>query len=125
MKSPSRVTTLSTKKVSGLGIVVVPQPSKLVIVGSIPTARSKGEKTMQVKLTQLKSNHNNVRTKEIVGEAAMMPTVGSQFSVTGAPLKLDQGSRYLITTPVTDIIFIDEKTYEFTTMNSTYKLEIL
>jgi hypothetical protein len=42
---------------------------------------------MKAKLTQLESNHNVVRTKEIIAHSWNEPRVGRYFSASASPLK--------------------------------------
>lgn len=80
---------------------------------------------MQVKLTKIKSTHNNIGDDPITGEANALPIVGFIFTMVHPRPGLQLHTRRLVTTEVTDLVFIDETTYEFQTKNSTYKLEIL
>lgn len=81
---------------------------------------------MQVRLTRVKSTHNLLRTPEVVGDSNSLPLViGKCFSMTAPSLTTFASIRYVETTPIEEIIQQDDKTYEFRTQNSTYKLELL
>ncbi len=76
----------------------------------------------KVKLTKVRSNHNNLRTDEILGVTEKLPTKGEDFNLLGKGLEF--GTRSVRTTPVEKIEQIDNE-YLFHTRNSTYKLEVL
>lgn len=85
---------------------------------------------MRVKLIQLKSKSNTLRTKEIEGYCESFPVYGESFVMYGEPLKKEFKVRLIVTTPVR---MLERKytkktkkySYIFDTENSTYKLEIL
>lgn len=74
-------------------------------------------------LRKISSNHENVRTNEIIGEAPMMPMVGFCFTFIAEPLDADFSVRYLKTTEIKEVRQLNRKTVEFETQNSTYQLE--
>jgi len=76
-----------------------------------------------VKLTQLLSNHNNVRTKEILGNCSGVPRKGKRFVMSSTPLDKSKDIRVLTTT-VLKSVRKDGDTYYFETQNSKYKLEV-
>ena len=76
----------------------------------------------KVKLTRVKSNHNNLRTDEMIGMTDRFPTKGKTVEVFGEGLVF--GMRLIHTTPVKEVEVIDNE-YLFHTKNSTYKLEVL
>jgi len=79
------------------------------------------EKVMlKAKLIQIKSSHNNLRTKEVEGEIDKLPTIGESFLICGAGIEF--GTRYVMTTPVQSLEKIDNKTFNFKTENSEYTL---
>ena len=77
-----------------------------------------------VKLTKLCSNHDHVRTPEIVGECGYLPIKGRIFTMVAPPLDKTKAVRFLHTTIVQDVIH-DGETYMFHTRNSTYRLDVL
>lgn len=79
----------------------------------------------QVKLTRLESNHQKLRTDEVVGYTHELPELNQVFQMTAPPLS-EGLVRIIHTTPVLVLERKpDGKTYLFTTRNSKYKLEIL
>jgi hypothetical protein len=79
---------------------------------------------MKVRLTKIKSNHNNLRTDVIEGHAENLPILGEDFFMHAAPLAIvpetGRALRFIRTTPVTSITEVG-----FNTANSEYKLEVL
>lgn len=71
-------------------------------------------------LRKIESKHDNVRTEYTEG-VFNTPVVGEDFVLHGKGLVF--GTRIIRTTPVTSVIQKDH-TFEFTTMNSTYKVYI-
>jgi len=83
-------------------------------------------KTLNVKLTKIESNHNNLRTNDMVGTTSAIPEVGHEFSIFGESLSFHGGGRVIHTTIVKESDFNeDTKTFRFKTQNSTYELEVL
>jgi len=85
---------------------------------------------MKVKLTRIKSTHNNLRTKEVIGEIFELPAFEKPFIMFGKALTIENGTRIIETTPVKTLQKeFDSKTrtfiYKFSTGNSVYELEIL
>lgn len=80
---------------------------------------------MNCKLTRIKSNHNHVRTDEIIGQCEDKPVVGQIFVMTGPPLDPTKDIRAIWTTPVLEVIEISDTKMEFKTMNSHYGWEEL
>lgn len=77
--------------------------------------------TIRVRLRKVTSTHNNLRTDVIDGFTSTMPEIGRPFVIYNyEPLDLDEGARYVITSPV---VAVEGST--FRTMNSTYALEVL
>jgi len=80
----------------------------------------------KIKLTKIKSTHNNLRTDTIEGVCHELPEVGAGFSMYGAGLEF--GVRSVRTSRIEEV---DETTTRggkymtFKTMNSEYHLEIL
>ena len=82
-------------------------------------------KTYRVILTKMESNHNNLRTNEIEGDALFLPDVGKNFSVVGASLTPGLSHRLIQTTEVKSVESTGENEFLFKTQNSTYKLQVL
>jgi hypothetical protein len=82
------------------------------------------EKQMDVKITQLSSNHNRVRTKRIVGKASILPREGKHFTMFAEPLDKSQDVRMLSTSRIKSVRREKDVIY-FETENSKYKLEII
>lgn len=79
---------------------------------------------MDVKITQLSSSHNNVRTRKIVGKTAKLPTEGKHFTMFAKPLDRTQDVRMLSTSRIKSVRE-ENGAYYFETQNSEYKLEVL
>ena len=75
-----------------------------------------------VRLTKIKSNHNRIRSKVIVGKTNELPVIGEGFQMLSQGLVI--GVRHVQTSPIELIEKIDN-TYQFNTANSIYKLEVL
>jgi len=75
-----------------------------------------------VKLTKIRSNHNNLRSNVIIGKTNELPTVGEGFQMLSEGL--DFGVRHVWTSPIKHLEKIDS-IYQFNTANSVYKLEVL
>lgn len=83
-----------------------------------------GQESRRVRLTKVSKNENDLRTDVITGECARMPQPGFSFNMTAKPL--ESGNVRLITTSSVDTITkVDDKKYIFTTLNSTYELDVL
>lgn len=81
---------------------------------------------MKVKLTKIQSSHNKVRTDEVNGESDNLPEIGKRFVLLGEALvKADGNMRIVYTTSVSELTNISDKSMEFKTQNSTYRLDIL
>lgn len=76
------------------------------------------------RLTKIKSTHSNLRTDVIVGFCLGAPKMGESFTMFAPPLVTQADLRVITTTEVQAIAQIGQ-TYDFNTMNSTYKLELL
>ena len=85
-----------------------------------------GNITYKVKLTKLRSNHDFLRSDIIVGRTDKLPEVGSRFFMIAEPLVtgFPMAQRLIETTPIKNVERIG-KEFQFSTANSTYKLEIL
>ena len=58
---------------------------------------------MKVKLTKVSRPEGlggGLRTTEVVGETSQLPTIGECFEMTGAPLEIPVGSRWVNTSEV-------------------------
>ena len=75
-----------------------------------------------VKLTKIRSNHNNLRSNVIVGKTNELPVIGEGFQMLSEGL--DFGVRHVWTSPIKHLEKIDS-IYQFNTANSVYKLEVL
>lgn len=82
------------------------------------------EKTYDCKLTRISSNHQNVRTDEIVGWCEELPAKGKAFHMQGPPL-YSGDIRNMVTTPIIDTKAVGWGTVEFHTANSHYRFELL
>jgi len=78
---------------------------------------------MDVELTQISSEHNNVRTKKIVGECASLPIEGKTFLMFSEPLDPSKNIRMLHTSKIKSVRK-EGNIYYFETQNSKYKLEV-
>ncbi len=79
---------------------------------------------MDVKITQLSSNHNRVRTREIVGECSHHPVEGKTFLMFAEPIDKSKSVRMLHTSKLKSVRK-EDNTYYFKTQNSEYKLEVM
>jgi hypothetical protein len=77
----------------------------------------------QIKLTQLSSVHDRVRTKEIVGECATLPIEGETFMMFAEPIDKTKDVRWLHTTKIKSVKR-EGTTYHFETQNSKYMLGV-
>ena len=79
-------------------------------------------KTHKVKLTKIKSNHDNLRTDEIEGETLELPEKGKSFQIYAPGLV--HGIRMVTTT---EIQFVEKlgNVYHFNTLNSIYQVVVL
>lgn len=82
------------------------------------------DKTYNVKLIKVRSNHSNVRTDEIEGVTADLPEAGKPFVLVGESLAFEGGGRIIQTTTIEKVEQLGDE-YLFHTANSTYKLEVL
>lgn len=81
---------------------------------------------LNVKLTKIESNHNNLRTNDMVGTTAQIPEVGHEFIILGESLSFKGGARVIHTTEIKDVkLDLANKKMTFQTQNSTYDLEVL
>lgn len=78
----------------------------------------------KVRLTKIKSTHSNLRTDIIEGETDELPEVGKHFLLLGVSLTQGMDTRMVTTTKIQTVNIVNSE-YEFTTLNSTYKLEVL
>jgi len=78
----------------------------------------------KVKLTKIKSNHNNLRTREVIGDCNDLPYVGKGFFMWSAPLVEGSICRIVKTTPIQDV-YLKDGVYHFHTENSYYQLECI
>lgn len=83
---------------------------------------------MQVRLTLVAWDRKpSLRTPIVEGQTNgdQLPKVGERFCMTAPKLTSFASIRYIETTVVEEVVQEDERTYEFRTQNSTYKLELL
>jgi len=78
----------------------------------------------KVRLTKIKSNHNNIRTSTVEGVTYKLPEVGDTFTLFAEPLDPHFDLRGVYTTEVKLVERIGNE-FQFSTANSTYKLELL
>ena len=80
---------------------------------------------LRVKLVRIKSNHQKIRTDEVVGKTTHIPKVGERFTMFAPPL--EEGLfRTVFTTPVQTRQYDEsERAFTFTTENSEYALYVL
>lgn len=76
---------------------------------------------MKGKLVRIKSNHENMRTTEMIGEFVWPPTIGKCFRIFGESLTEGEKYRVIMTTKVKEIKR-EEGIITFKTANTTYKL---
>lgn len=79
----------------------------------------------KVKLSKIKSIHQNLRTDTIEGFTESLPKIDEDFKMFAESLTPEGDFRYVHTTEVCSIDFLDKNTYLFDTVNSKYKLEVL
>lgn len=109
-----------------------PKTNKTVYGGKSPNSHKfsfdkNGVKMLEQKgkLIKIESNHNLLRTDEIVGSWPFFPEVGSGFVIYSEPLDKEGNTvRYVRTSKVQEIEQLYDKIWEFKTQNSTYRLEI-
>lgn len=81
---------------------------------------------LNVKITKKESNHNNLRTSDMVGTTSQIPAVGHEFVVLGESLAYKGGTRVIHTTRVSNVkLNMAEKKMTFKTENSIYELDFL
>lgn len=83
---------------------------------------------IKIKLTKIVSNHQNLRTDEVIGVTPSLPEVAKGFVVfaeslsNSVPGNLD---RTIVTSPIVSITKYDEDTFVVNTANSTYNIQVL
>ena len=80
---------------------------------------------MYIKLTKIESKNDNLRTKEIEGNAPYLPEIGLSFVMFAEPLTEGTHIRQVTTSVVESMNKISANKIRFKTMNSTYEIEIL
>jgi hypothetical protein len=81
---------------------------------------------LKVKLTRIRSNHNFLRTSEIVGKTAHIPEVGEEFMLFAPPLETKIGFRTVRTTKIRECLYDKgARKFIFQTANSLYALQVL
>ena len=81
----------------------------------------------KVKLTKIQSDHNNIRSNEIIGVTSFLPKMGERFQMLSEALDKSHGAntRHVETSPITNIFGINSKTLTLHTTYSIYEFEIL
>jgi hypothetical protein len=79
---------------------------------------------MKIKLTRIKSTHDELKAAVVEGTAPYLPEVGYRFEMLAEPLDNTMSARVVVTTPIVAVEQIDS-TYRFKTKHSEYQLEIL
>ncbi len=77
-----------------------------------------------VKLTQIESTHNIVRTKITEGKTHSLPEVGQPFQLFADPLQKGYDYRDIRTSYVQSVVQ-DKNGFTFKTLNSTYRVELI
>lgn len=80
--------------------------------------------TYQVRLTKVKSTHQNLRSDVIEGTTYELPKVGNSFSMFGPPLNTEASFRGVYTTEIKVCERVGDQ-FQFVTENSTYKLDVI
>lgn len=75
---------------------------------------------INVKLTKISDNQNNLRTNEVIGYCDELPVIGKSFIMFGEGIEF--GTRMVSTSVVKEY---NQETNVFKTLNSQYKLELL
>lgn len=82
---------------------------------------------MKVKLTRITSNHQNLRSDEIVGELVQPFCLGECVILVGEAfdeeMRANGGQRMVHTTPVIELTSVGTDIWDFKTRNSHYRLE--
>lgn len=81
-------------------------------------------KRYQVILEKICSTHDNLRTNTVEGFTTELPKKGDYFSIVGESLTPGLMARVVTTTEVQSVEVMGDE-YQFTTMNSTYRLKVL
>lgn len=75
---------------------------------------------INVKLTKISDNQNNLRTNEVIGHCDELPVIGKSFIMFGEGIEF--GTRMVSTSVVKEY---NQEANVFKTLNSQYKLELL
>lgn len=78
----------------------------------------------KVKLTKIKSNHNNLRTDVIEGFCKKLPVLNEDFIMFSEGLEDPSAMRMIRTTKVLGIETSSSQEMYFTTRNSSYNLKV-
>lgn len=79
---------------------------------------------MRVRITRLRSTHDKLRTDSVEGDSMTLPRAGGRVVVVGQPLTPGADHRVVTTSEVRSV-FQDNGAFLFTTLNSTYRMELL
>ena len=81
----------------------------------------------KVKLAKIQSQHNNVRTDEVIGVTCYLPALGETFQLLSEALDKSSGAngRHVETSPVVNIFRIDDNTVTIHTHYSIYEVQVL
>ena len=74
------------------------------------------------KLIRMLSNHQNLRTDEVIGKITELPQVGHNLHLIGESIDPNKYYRDIQTSEIQTVQYNKNKEYIFTTNNSTYKL---
>jgi hypothetical protein len=78
----------------------------------------------KIKLTKIKSNHNNLRTDTVEGWCRLLPVLNEQFVMFSEALESKEAIRMIRTTRVLGLEFSGKDEVYFTTRNSSYHLKV-
>jgi hypothetical protein len=84
---------------------------------------------MEAILTKVRSNHSRIADK-YEGIVETLPKVGDSFILwnvweSGKEKRLSDAGTWLKTTPITSLVKLNDRVYEFDTKNSRYSLELI
>lgn len=78
-----------------------------------------------IKLTKVRSSHDNLRTDTVLGGIAAIPVVGDYMAVWAESLDGDPEKVRIISTSLIKNVSVSGSVYEVETQNSAYTVEIL
>jgi len=81
---------------------------------------------MQVRLTQVLSAHDSLRTNVVLGECKRLPEIGKSLVITADAIEPMFDKRLIVTSPIAYLFTSTTlKYYILSTENSVYRLDIL